>query len=256
MKVTGQSAIVSGGASGLGRATVERLVAEGASVAIFDNNVELGSQAARDTGALFVEVDITSEDSVVSGISQAAAVHGPARIMVNCAAIGGPGIRTAGKKGPHPLDIFQKLVQVNLVGAFNITRLAASEMVGLDPLKRGERGVIINVSSINALDGPVGTVAYTAAKAGVVGMTITVARDLAPRGVRACTIAPGNFETPMLMAAPGEMLDALLDSVPFPNDRFGDPADFASLVLHICENIMLNGEIVRLDAAIRHSHTG
>jgi NAD(P)-dependent dehydrogenase (short-subunit alcohol dehydrogenase family) len=129
-------------------------------------------------------------------------------------------------------------------------------MVGLDPLDRGERGVIINVSSINALDGPVGSVAYTAAKAGVVGMTITVARDLAPKGVRACTIAPGNFETPMLMGAPGEFLEALRKSVPFPNDRFGDPADFARLARHICENVMMNGEVIRIDGAIRHSQTG
>jgi NAD(P)-dependent dehydrogenase (short-subunit alcohol dehydrogenase family) len=144
---------------------------------------------------------------------------------------------------------------VNLVGAFNVVRLVASEMVRMEPLERGERGVIINVASINALDGPVGTVAYTASKAGVTGMTITIARDLAPKGVRVCAIAPGSFETPMLMAAPDDFLDSLLASVPFPNDRFGDPADFAGLVLHICENIMLNGEVIRLDAAIRHSHT-
>ena len=256
MKVAGQSAIVTGGASGLGKATAQRLLVEGAQVAIFDTNVVMGQQVAEAIGALFFEVDITREESVLDGISQAAAAHGPARILVNCAAIGGPGIRIAGKGGPHPLDIFQKLVEVNLVGAFNITRLAANEMVRLDSLQRGERGVIINVSSINALDGPVGTVAYTAAKAGVAGMTITVARDLAPKGVRACAIAPGNFETPMLMAAPGEFRDALLSSVPFPNDRFGDPADFAGLVLHICDNIMLNGEVIRIDGAIRHSHTG
>jgi len=254
MNVAGQAAIVTGGASGLGRATAERLAAEGAKVTIFDCNEALGLQVAEETGLLFAEVDITSEESVQQGMEQAAASHGPARILVNCAAIGGPGIRTAGKKGPHPLDVFQMLVQVNLVGAFNVTRLAAAEMVRLDPLERGERGVIINVSSINALDGPVGTVAYTAAKAGVAGMTITVARDLAPRGVRACTIAPGNFETPMLMTAPVDFLDALQASVPFPNDRFGDPEDFASLALHICKNIMLNGEVIRIDGAIRHSH--
>jgi len=254
MKVSGHAAIVTGGASGLGLATAKRLVAEGAKVSIFDRNSALGHQVAEETGVLFVEADITSEESVLNAIGQAAAANGPARILVNCAAIGGPGIRTAGKRGPHPLDIFQELVQVNLVGAFNVTRLAAAEMVKLETLDRGERGVIINVSSINALDGPVGTVAYTAAKAGVVGMTITVARDLAPRGVRACTIAPGNFETPMLMNAPEEFLQALQASVPFPNDRFGDPADFASLALHVCENIMLNGEVIRIDGAIRHSH--
>jgi NAD(P)-dependent dehydrogenase (short-subunit alcohol dehydrogenase family) len=255
MKVEGQASIVTGGASGLGEATARALSSAGGKVGIFDLNAERGKQVAEEINGVFAEVDITDEASVQAGIALAAAAHGPARILVNCAAIGGPGIRTAGKRGPHPLDIFQKLVQVNLVGAFNVTRLAASEMVKLDPLDRGERGVIINVSSINALDGPVGTVAYTAAKAGVVGMTITVARDLAPKGVRACTIAPGNFETPMLMAAPEEFLDALLASVPVPNDHFGDPADFASLALHICENIMLNGEVIRIDGAIRHSHT-
>jgi len=254
MKVSGQAAIVTGGASGLGLATAKRLAAEGANVSIFDRNSVLGHQMADEIGVLFVEADITSEESVLDALGQAAEANGPARILVNCAAIGGPGMRTAGKRGPHPLDIFQELVQVNLVGAFNVTRLAAAEMVKLESLDRGERGVIINVSSINALDGPVGTVAYTAAKAGVVGMTITVARDLAPKGVRACTIAPGNFETPLLMNAPDEFLQALQASVPFPNDRFGDPADFASLALHICENIMLNGEVIRIDGAIRHSH--
>ncbi len=136
-----------------------------------------------------------------------------------------------------------------MIGAFNLTRLAAAEMSSLGPMERGERGVLINVSSINAFDGPVGT----AAKAGVAGMTITIARDLAPRGIRACAIAPGSFETPMLMSAPQEFLDDLLTLIPFPNDRFGDPGDFASLALHICENPMLNGEVIRLDGAVRHS---
>lgn len=255
MKVKDHSAIVTGGASGLGKATVKRLVAEGANVAIFDSNAELGRAVAKETGARFAETDITSDESVLNGLALATDSHGPPRILVNCAAIGGPGIRTAGKRGAYPLDIFQKIVDVNLVGAFNVTRLVANEMVGLDPLEHEERGVIINVASINAMDGPVGTVAYTAAKAGVVGMTITIARDLAPKGVRVCTIAPGNFETPMLMAAPDGFLTHLRASVPFPNDEFGDPANFASLALHICENIMLNGEVIRLDGAIRHSQT-
>jgi len=255
MNISGQAAIVTGGASGLGLATAKMLLSAGARVAIFDLSKEQGKQAAEQTGARFYEVDITREQSVLDGLRQAGEAHGVARILVNCAAIGGPPIRTAGKKGAYPLEIFEKLISINLVGAFNITRLAAHEMVQLEPLERGERGVIINVSSINAFDGPVGTVAYTAAKAGVAGMTITIARDLAPKGVRACTIAPGNFETPMLMAAPAAFLDGLLKSVPFPNDRFGDPADFARLAVHICENIMLNGEVIRLDGAIRHSQS-
>lgn len=253
MDLEKKGAIVTGGASGLGKATAERLANDGARVTVFDVNTEAGTDVAGEIGGVFVEVDITSEDSVAQGLAEATTAHGPPRILVNCAAIGGPAIRTAGKHGPHPLDIFKKLVDINLVGAFNVTRLVADAMVRLDPLDHGERGVIINVSSINALDGPVGTVAYTAAKAGVAGMTITIARDLAPKGVRAATIAPGNFETPMLMAAPTEFLEQLRASIPFPNDTFGAPENFAALAAHICENIMINGEVIRLDGAIRHS---
>jgi len=253
MNIAGHSAIITGGASGLGEAAARAFSKANVKVAIFDLDIERGPQIAKEIGGVFAEVDITNEDAVHQGIARAADHHGPARILVNCAAIGGPSIRTAGKKGPHPLDIFRKLVDVNLIGAFNATRLAAYEMLDLEPLERGERGVIINVASINALDGPVGSVAYTAAKAGVTGMTLTIARDLAPKGIRACTIAPGNFETPMLMGAPQELLDYLLPEVPFPNDRFGDPADFAAMARHICENVMLNGEVIRLDGAIRHS---
>jgi len=255
MNIEGHAAIVTGGASGLGEATARELSSAGGKVAIFDLNEARGKQVAQEMGGVFAEVDITDEVSVLKGIEMAAGRNGPARILVNCAAIGGPSIRTAGRKGPHPLDVFRRLVDVNLVGTFNVTRLAAHGMLDLAPLERQERGVIINVASINALDGPVGTVAYTAAKAGVVGMTITIARDLAPKGIRVCSIAPGNFETPMLMGAPQELLDQLLPSVPFPNDRFGDPADFARLARHICENVMLNGETIRLDGAIRHGHT-
>jgi len=256
MKIKGHAAIVTGGASGLGEATAHELSSAGVRVAIFDLNAELGKQVAEEIGGVFAEVDITDEASVVAGIKLADAAHGPSRILVNCAAIGGPGIRTAGGKGPYPLEVFRKLVEVNLIGAFNVTRLAAFDMLNLEPLDRQERGVIINVASVNALDGPVGSVGYTAAKAGVTGMTITIARDLAPKGIRVCTIAPGNFETPMLMSAPKEFLDYLLPTVPFPNDRFGDPEDFARLARHICENVMLNGEVIRLDGAIRHSQTG
>jgi NAD(P)-dependent dehydrogenase (short-subunit alcohol dehydrogenase family) len=251
MNIQGHAAIVTGGASGLGEASARELTTAGGKVAIFDLNVERGKQVAEEIGGVFAEVDITDEASVQAGITLATAKHGPARILVNCAAISGPGIRTAGRKGPYPLEVFRKLVEVNLIGAFNVTRLAANEMLGLETLERKERGVIINVASINALDGPVGTVGYTAAKAGVVGMTITIARDLAPKGIRVCTIAPGNFATPMLMSAPSEFLDDLLPKVPFPNDSFGDPADFARLARHICENVMLNGEVIRLDGAIR-----
>lgn len=255
MEIKGQSVVITGGASGLGAASAKRFSELGAAVAILDLDAEQGKHQAKQTGATFIKADICSEESLLAALEQVKVIQGSARILVNCAAIGGPPIRTAGKNGAYPLDVFKKLIDINLIGAFNVTRLVAAEMTSLEPLARGERGVIINVASINALDGPVGTVAYTAAKAGVTGMTITIARDLASRGVRCCAIAPGNFETPMLMSAPNEFLDYLLNEIPFPNDRFGDPDDFARLAVHISENIMLNGEVIRLDAAMRHSQS-
>jgi NAD(P)-dependent dehydrogenase (short-subunit alcohol dehydrogenase family) len=253
MRIQGQSAIVTGGSSGLGRATAEALARAGARVLVIDLDEAGGREVAQATAGRFVRADITDAEGLEAAIAAGREALGPARILVNCAAIGGPPIRTAGKDGPYPLDAFRRIVEVNLVGSFNAVRLAAAGMVGLEPLERGERGVVIMVSSVNAMDAPVGTVAYTAAKAGVAGMTLAIARDLAPRGVRCCTVAPGNFDTPLLRLAPGEFLDRLLALVPFPNDRFGDPADFARLVCHICENSMLNGEVIRLDAAVRHA---
>lgn len=248
MNVTGQSAIVTGGGSGLGKATASALAKAGARVLIVDRD-ESGATVAKEIGAQFARADITDEAALQAAFVKA----GDVRIVVNTAGMGGPAIRTAGRKGPYPLDVFRKIVEVNLVGAFNVARLAAAQMSVLDPLDRGERGVIVLVSSVNAQDAPVGTVAYTASKAGVEGMTLTIARDLAQRGVRCVTIAPGSFETPMLHLAPKEFLDELIKLVPFPNDRFGDPADFARLALHICENVMLNGEVIRLDGAVRHA---
>jgi NAD(P)-dependent dehydrogenase (short-subunit alcohol dehydrogenase family) len=253
MEIRGQAAIVTGGASGLGKVTAERLAEAGARVLVLDVDEDRGRAVAREIGGLYANADITDESSLAAAIATGRDALGPARILVHCAGIGGPPIRTVGRNGPYPLDVFRRIVDVNLVGAFNVARLAAAEMVKLDALPRGERGVVILTASINALDGPVGTVAYTAAKAGVAGMTITIARDLAPKGVRCCTIAPGNFTTPMLHMAPQEFLDELLRQIPFPNDRFGDPADFARLALHVCENVMLNGEVIRLDAAARHA---
>jgi NAD(P)-dependent dehydrogenase (short-subunit alcohol dehydrogenase family) len=255
MQIDAVAAIVTGGASGLGAATARELAGGGARVTIVDQDARGGAALAAEIGGRFAEADITNEDGVTAAIDGAVEAHGPLRILIHCAGIGGPPIRTAGRKGPYPLDVFRKLIEINLIGAFNVTRLAAHAMIGTEPLARGERGVIVNTASINALDGPVGTIAYTAAKAGVVGMTLTLARDLARKGVRACAIAPGNFDTPMLTAAPKEFLDALLLRVPFPNDRFGDPADFARLARHICENVMLNGEVIRLDGAVRHCQT-
>jgi NAD(P)-dependent dehydrogenase (short-subunit alcohol dehydrogenase family) len=256
MEIQGIAAIVTGGASGLGEATARELASAGARVAIFDIDEDSGRDVAEEIGGVFALVDITDEASANAGIEAAKAQLGPPRILVNCAGIGIPAFRTVGKDGPYPLEVFRRAVEVNLVGAFNAMRLVAAAMNELEPLERGERGVLINTSSINAFDAPAGTVAYTAAKAGVVGMTLVVARDLAVRGIRCCTIVPGNFETPMLMGVPEEGLQQLLKYVPFPNDRFGDPADFARLARHICENVMLNGETIRLDGAVRHSMLG
>jgi NAD(P)-dependent dehydrogenase (short-subunit alcohol dehydrogenase family) len=253
MNVQGQAAIVTGGGSGLGAATARALARAGARVLIVDLDDARGTAVAQEIGGVYARADITDTPALEAALEAGRRAHGPARVLVSCAAIGGPPIRTAGKNGPYPLDVFQRIVNVNLVGAFNVTRLAAADMIKLDPLEQQERGVIVLVSSINAYDAPVGTVAYTAAKAGVQGMTLTVARDLAPRGVRCVTIAPGNFDTPMLRLAPQPFLDELLKLVPFPNDRFGDPADFARLALQVCENVMLNGTVIRLDAAVRHS---
>ena len=255
MDINGQSAIVAGGASGLGEASVRLLLQKGAKVAVLDRNAERGTALAEELGVVFAEVDITCDDSVLAGLQAARDANGPSRILINTAAIGGLPIRTVGKDGPYPMDVFRKTIEINFIGAFNITRLAAAEMVSLPALARGERGVLVNVASANAHDQPVGNSAYNASKAAVAGMTLSLARDLAPKGVRACTISPGNFETPMLMEAPPQLHDMLLQMTPFPNDRLGEPADFAAMACHICENIMLNGETIRLDAAIRHSHT-
>ncbi|MGH8249883.1 MAG: SDR family NAD(P)-dependent oxidoreductase [Steroidobacteraceae bacterium] len=253
MQISGNSAIVTGGGSGLGQATAEALAEAGARVLVIDLDEANGRAVAQAISGRFARADITDEASLEAAIACGQEAFGPARILVNCAAVGGPANRTVSKNGPYPLDVFRKIIDINLVGAFNAVRLAAAEMIKLDPLERGERGIVIMVSSINAMDAPVGTVAYTASKAGVAGMTLTIARDLAPRGVRCCTIAPGNFDTPMLHLAPPEFLDELLKLVPFPNDRFGDPADVARLACHICENVMLNGEVIRIDGAMRHA---
>jgi NAD(P)-dependent dehydrogenase (short-subunit alcohol dehydrogenase family) len=256
VRIQGTAAIITGGASGLGEATAREFASAGGGVVIFDIDEDRGRAIANELDGVFARVDINDESSVASGIEAGRKRYGSARILVNCAGIGIPLVRTVGKDGPYPLDIFRRAIEVNLIGAFNVTRLAAAAMNDLEPLERGERGVLVNVSSINALDAPAGTVAYTAAKAGVVGMTLVIARDLARRGIRCCTVVPGNFETPMLMEAPEEGLRQLLQMVPFPNDRFGDPADFARLVRHVCENVMLNGATIRLDGAVRHAMLG
>ncbi|MEV5156451.1 3-hydroxyacyl-CoA dehydrogenase [Streptomyces werraensis] len=249
MRVEGISAIVTGGASGLGLATARRLVAAGASVVLADLPSANGKAAAVELGeqAVFVPVDVTDETDVARAVTQAAEL-GSLRIAVNCAGIAPPG-RILGKKGPHSLASFRKVVDVNLVGTFNVLRLAAEQMTASAPLD-GDRGVIICTASVAAYEGQVGQIAYAASKAGVVGMTITAARDLADKAIRVVTIAPGIFETPMLQGLPEPAKQSLGAQVPHPS-RLGHPDEYAALVTHIVENPLLNGETIRLDGAIR-----
>jgi NAD(P)-dependent dehydrogenase (short-subunit alcohol dehydrogenase family) len=252
MKLHGQVSLVTGGASGLGAAAVVELRNAGCQVAILDTDEERGARVAGETGSSFFKTDITSEENVLATLSAVESCFGQAaRVLINCAGVFVPLARTVSKEGAYPLE--QRAVNINLVGAFNMTRLAAAQMSKLPPLGRGERGVIVNVASIGAIDSPPGAVAYTASKAGVVGMTLSIARDLAPRGIRCCCIAPGNFATPMFAGMPENVQKDILSEVPFPNEHFGNPANFAQLARHICENIMFNGETVRLDGALRLS---
>ncbi|WP_306320303.1 MULTISPECIES: 3-hydroxyacyl-CoA dehydrogenase [unclassified Streptomyces] len=241
------SALVTGGASGLGRATAERLAASGARVVIFDLPSSDGENAAKEIGATFVAGDVTSEADVTAAIGAATALA-PLRITVNCAGIGGAG-RTVGKEGPYDLDAFRKVVEVNLIGTFNVIRLAAQAMSGSEPLD-GDRGVIVNTASVAAFDGQIGQCAYSASKGGIVGMTLPIARDLARANIRVMTIAPGLFETPLLGRLPQEAKDSLGAQVPHPA-RLGQPAEYARLAESIVTNPMLNGETIRLDGAIR-----
>jgi NAD(P)-dependent dehydrogenase (short-subunit alcohol dehydrogenase family) len=251
MRIDGASALVAGGASGLGEATVRRLHGAGARVAIADLNADKGAALAAELGdrASFHEADVTDPDAVGAAVDAAAAGDGGLRISVCCAGIGWAQ-RTSGKDGPHDLTIFENVIRVNLVGTFNVLRLAATAMSGNEPDDSGERGVCVNTASTAAFDGQIGQVAYASSKGGIVGMTLPAARDLAGRGVRVVTIAPGTFDTPLLAALPQEARDALAEQIPFPR-RLGDPAEFADLAAHIVENPMLNGSTLRLDGALR-----
>jgi NAD(P)-dependent dehydrogenase (short-subunit alcohol dehydrogenase family) len=250
MKIEGASALIAGGASGLGEATSRRLHAGGARVTIADLNQEKGDVLASELGegATFVRADVTKADEVEAAVG-AAAAKGPLRISVSCAGVGWAE-KTAGKRGPHQLLPFETVVAVNLVGTFNVLRFAAAAMLENDPAEENERGVCINTASIAAYDGQVGQLAYSASKGGIVGMTLPAARDLASAGVRVCTIAPGLFDTPLLAALPEPAREALGASIPFPS-RLGRPAEYAELAAHIVENTMLNGETIRLDGALR-----
>ena len=249
MNPSGQIAIVTGGGSGLGEATARALAARGARVAILDVGMARAEKVAADIGGIAVKCDVSSGESGEAAIAEVVDKLGIPRILINCAGIG-MAMKTIGKDGVHPLDVFKKVVEVNLVGTFNMIRLMADRAQKLDPLDGGERGVIVNTASVAAYDGQIGQAAYSSSKGGIVGMTLPVARDLARSGIRVMTIAPGIFKTPMLMGLPQEAQDSLGLQVPFP-PRLGEPSEYAALACHIVENQMLNGEVIRLDGAIR-----
>lgn len=251
MELHASTFIVTGGSSGLGAATVRRFHAAGARVVLADLNAELGERLAAELGAgcSFSKTDVTKEQDAQATVDLARERFGALHGLVNCAGIG-PAERVNGKKGPHRLETFAQVVQVNLVGAFNMIRLAAAAMAANTPNAAGERGVIINTASVAVWDGQIGQAAYAASKGGIVAMTLPIARELASSGIRVCTIAPGIFHTPMLAGLPSEVQDSLAKSVPFP-PRLGRPDEYAALAQQIVENEMLNGESIRLDGALR-----
>ena len=251
MQLNGNTFIVTGGASGLGEATVRTLVEGGANVVVADLQIDKGQALAHSLGkqVRFIKTDITSEDEGKAAVALAGKEFGDLQGLVNCAGIA-IGEKTVGKDGPHVLANFTRCITINLIGTFNMIRLAASVMVKGQPNAAGERGVIVNTASVAAYDGQIGQAAYSASKGGIVGMTLPIARDLSRDGIRVCTIAPGIFETPMLFGLPKEIQDALGKMVPFPS-HLGKPAEYAALAKHIIENEMLNGETIRLDGAIR-----
>ena len=250
MNIQGQAALVTGGASGLGEATARELARLGARVAVLDVNLPLAQKVAADIGGVACQCDITSTDSLQAALAQAAAAHGPARILMNIAGIG-TAKRVVQKDGSAaPLDDFARVIQVNLVASYNASRLFAAACAQLEPLAGGERGVMLFTASIAAFDGQVGQQAYSASKGGLVGMTLPMARDLAQHGIRVCTIAPGLFATPLLRSLPEPVQQSLAASIPFP-PRLGQPEEFAQLACHIVTNGHLNGEVIRLDGALR-----
>jgi NAD(P)-dependent dehydrogenase (short-subunit alcohol dehydrogenase family) len=249
MKIEGASALVAGGASGLGAATARALHERGASVVIADLNAEKGEALAKEIGGRSIEANVMEPEPVQAAVDAAAEADGGLRISVCCAGIGWAQ-RTASKQGPHDLEIFHNVIKVNLIGTFNVLRLACTAMSENEPDEEGERGVCINTASIAAWDGQIGQVAYSASKGGVVGLTLPAARDMAGRGVRVVTIAPGLFDTPLLAALPEEQREALGAGIPFPS-RLGRPEEYGQLACEIVTNTMLNGEAIRLDGALR-----
>ena len=255
MKLAGCSAVVTGGASGLGEATARALAAEGVKVAIFDMNAEKGEKVAAEIGGVFCNVNVTSDESVEAGFAKARAANGQERILINCAGTGNAAktasrSRETGEIKHFPLDAFNMIIQINLVGTFRCIAKSAAGMLTLDPMEDGERGAIVNTASVAAEDGQMGQAAYSASKGGVVGMTLPIARDLMSEGIRVNTILPGIFNTPLMNNAPDNVKSALAASVPFPK-RLGHPAEYASLAVEMCRNSYFNGEDVRIDGAIR-----
>ena len=251
MQLNGSTFIISGGSSGLGAATVRRFHAQGARVVIADLNLELGEKLATElgSGVHFCKTDVTQESDALAAVACAREHFGGLNGLVNCAGIG-PAEKVAGKRGAHRLESFARVIQVNLIGAFNMIRLATAAMLDTTANAAGERGVIINTASVAAWDGQIGQAAYAASNGGSVAMTLPIARELASHGIRVCTIAPGIFETPMLAGLPPEVQESLGKSVPFP-PRLGRPDEYAALAQHIVENEMINGESIRLDGALR-----
>lgn len=250
MNIQGQAAIVTGGASGLGEATARELARLGAKVAVLDVNAQAAQKVAADIGGIGCECDITNTGSVTAALAKAAERHGPARICMNIAGIG-TAKRVVGKDGSAaPLEDFARVIHVNLIGTYNVSRLFAAECAKLPPLEDGERGVMLFTASVAAFDGQVGQQAYSASKGGLVGMTLPMARDLSQHGIRVCTIAPGLFSTPLMKQLPEPVQQSLAASIPFP-PRLGKPEEFAQLACHIVTNTHLNGEVIRLDGALR-----
>jgi NAD(P)-dependent dehydrogenase (short-subunit alcohol dehydrogenase family) len=249
MDIKGQAAIVTGGASGLGAATARLLAGVGARVAVVDLKLEAAEAVAGEIGGIGIACDVADASAGEAAIAKAAEAHGPARILVNCAGIG-LAKRIIGREGPMPLDDFERVIRVNLIGTFNMMRLAAAEMTKLDPLTDDERGVIISTASVAAFEGQVGQAAYSASKGGVAALTMPAARELAQFGIRVLAIAPGLFLTPMMQGLPEEVQKSLAEAIPFPK-RLGKPSEFAELVLSCVTNLSLNGELIRLDGALR-----
>ena len=244
------AALVTGGASGLGEATARALAAKGAKVALLDRHGMRGAVVAEEIGGIFVETDVTSDDSVSAAITQASEAHGAPRIVVNCAGVGSPG-KTIGRDGPIDMGHYEQVIQVNLIGTMRVMSKAAWVMAQAEPLDEdGARGVIVNTASVAAFDGQIGQAAYASSKGGVVGLTLPAARDLARNGIRVCTIAPGIFSTPMLRGLPEDVQASLGAQVPFPS-RLGDPDEYAKLVVFLAETSYMNGEVIRMDGAIR-----